>query len=204
MEPIGARPRRSPVGVDARTSRPFRGSRAVAAGEVTWARLAGPAFRPLLTDVYIGSLAEVDDSTWVRAVGLWGRDDGVVAGPLAALAYGAECPWEDRELVMATSRRPTSAEVTVRRDRLLPDEVCSRYGVRLATPARTAFDLARRAPLIEAVAAVDSLAFRCGLTPDHLHAVAAAHPGVRGSAQLRRVTELMDGRAMSLMEPGRA
>ena len=200
MEPIGARRHRRPVGIDAHTSRPFRGSEAVARGEVTWSRLAGPAFRPLLTDVYVGSLAEIDDATWVRAVALWGRGAGVVAGPLAALAYGAEPPWDDRELVLPTSRRPTSAEVTVRRDRLLPDEVCSRYGVAVTTPARTAFDLARRPPLVDAVAAVDSIAHRTGLTPAHLLAVATAHPTVRGSVQLRRVAELMDGRAMSLME----
>ncbi|NMO88898.1 DUF559 domain-containing protein [Actinomycetospora sp. TBRC 11914] len=189
------------MGVDASTTRPFRGSEAVARGEVTWGRLAGPAFRPLLTDVYVGSLAQVDTATWVRAVALWGRGTGVVSGPLAALAFGAECPWDDeRELVMPTSRRPTSAEVAVRRDRLLPDEVCTRYGVRVTSPARTAFDLARRAPLVEAVAAVDSIAYRCRLTPDHLLAVAAAHPAARGSVQVRRVAELMDGRAMSLME----
>jgi hypothetical protein len=143
----------------------------------------------------------VDTATWVRAVALWGRGAGVVSGPLAALAFGAECPWDDEhEIVLPTSRRPTSAEVSVRRDRLLPDEVCTRFGVRVTSPARTAFDLARRGPLVEAVAAVDSIAFRCGLTPAHLLAVAAAHPGVRGSVQVRRVAELMDGRAMSLME----
>lgn len=200
MEPIGVGPRRSPVGVDASTSRPFRGSEAVARGEVTWDRLAGPAFRPLLTDIYVGSLAEIDTGTWVRAVALWGRSEGVVAGPLAAMAFGAECPWEDRELVLPSSRRPTSSEVGVRRDRLLPDEVCTRYGVRVTSPARTAFDLARRGPLVEAVAAVDAIAFRCGITAAHLLAVAAAHPGVRGSVQVRRVAELMDPRAESLME----
>jgi hypothetical protein len=151
------------VGRGAHTDRPFRGSDAVARGEVTWARLAGPAFRPLLTDVYVGSLAEVDTATWVRAVAVWGRGAGVVSGSLAALAFGAECPWDgEREIVLATSRRPTAADVAVRRDRLLPDEACTRFGVRVTSPARTAFDLARRGPLIEAVAAVDSIAFRCG------------------------------------------
>ncbi|HEY2222327.1 hypothetical protein [Actinomycetospora sp.] len=188
------------MGIDACTSRPFRGSEAVARGEVSWGRLAGPAFRPLLTDVYVGSSAEVDTATWVRAVALWGRGAGVVAGPLAARAWEAECPWEERELIMPTSRRETSDEIDVRRDRLLPDEVCFRYGVAVTSPARTAFDLARRGPLVEAVAAVDAVAFRCGLTSAHLLAVAAAHPGARGSVQVRRVVALMDPRAESLME----
>ncbi|MCD2194235.1 hypothetical protein LQ327_12700 [Actinomycetospora endophytica] len=188
------------MGVDAHTSRPFRGSEAVARGDVTWDQLAGPSFLRLLTDVYVGALAEVDTATWVRAVALWGRGSGVVSGPLAALAFGAECPWEDREIVMSSSRRATSSEVGVRRDRLLPGEVCTRLGVAVTSPARTAYDLARRGPLVEAVAAVDVIANRCGLTAEHLLAVADAHPSARGSVQVRRVAELMDPRTAWLME----
>jgi hypothetical protein len=188
------------VGIDAYTSRPFRGSEAVARGEVTWDLLAGPGFRWLLNDLYVGALAELNTATWVRAVAMWGRGAGVVSGPLAAQAFGAECPWDDRELVLPTSRRPTSAEVGVRRDRLLPDEVCTRFGVAVTSPARTAFDLGRRGPLVEAVAAVDVLANRCGLTSEHLLAVADAHPGARGSVQVRQVAALMDPRTGWLME----
>ena len=55
---------------------------------MTWARLAGPAFRPLLTDVHVGARAEVGTPTWVRAVALWGRGAGVVSGALAARVRG--------------------------------------------------------------------------------------------------------------------
>lgn len=186
--------------IDAHTSRPFRGSEAVARGEVTWDRLAGPAFVRLLTDIYVGALAEVDVGTWVRAVALWGRGTGVVSGPLAARAFGAECPWDDREIIMPSSRHATSAEVGVRRDRLLAGEVGTRFGVAVTSPIRTAYDLARRGPLTEAVAAVDVVAHRCGLTAEHLLAAADAHPGGRGSVQVRRVVELMDPRTGWLME----
>lgn len=189
------------MGIDERTKRPFRGSEAVARGEVTWRQLAGPRFVPLLPDIHVGALAEVDTTTWVQAVSLWGRAGGVVAGPLAALAWAGECPWEERELILPTSRRAVAhGEVRVRRDRLLPDEVGRRFGVDLTTPARTAFDLARRSPLPDAVAAVDVLARRCRVTPAHLLGLASAHAGVRGLPQLRRVAELMDSRAGSIPE----
>lgn len=187
--------------LDAHTTRPFRGSDAVAAGDVTWRRLAGPAFRPLLPDVHVGAKAEIDTATWVRAVSLWSHGTGVVAGPLAALAWGGECPWSDRELILPTSRHAVSiGEVRVRRDRLLPDEVGRRFGVPVTTPARTAFDLARRGTLADAVAAVDVLARTCHVTSDHLCAMIAAHPGARGSAQARQVAGLMDGRSGSIPE----
>jgi hypothetical protein len=74
------------------------------------------------------------------------------------------------------------------------------FGLDLTTPARTAFDLARRSPLPDAVAAVDVLARTCRVTPAHLLEIASAHAGVRGLPQLRRVAELMDGRAGSIPE----
>lgn len=136
----------------------------------------------------------------VLTLAVWSRHEGVIGGPLAALAWGAECPWDDAELVMATSRRITPADTTVRVDQLLPEEIAERWGGRMTTPLRTAFDLARRGPLVEAVAAVDALAHACRFTGRDLLDVAARHPGVRGLVQVRRVAALMDPRAESLME----
>ncbi|HEY2194212.1 MAG TPA: hypothetical protein VGH76_18190, partial [Actinomycetospora sp.] len=71
---------------------------------------------------------------------------------------------------------------------------------RITSPVRTAFDLARREPLVEAVAAVDALAHACRFSPDHLRRLAGTHPGARGIVQVRRVLDLMDRRAESLPE----
>lgn len=88
----------------------------------------------------------------------------------------------------------------MRVDELLAEEIAERWGVRMTTPLRTAFDLARRGPLVEAVAAVDALAHACRFTAEDLLDIASHHPGVRGLVQLRRVAALMDERAESLME----
>lgn len=182
------------------TRSPFRGSTAVRAGLITWDRLLGPDFLRLHADVYVGAEAELDTRVRVEALSEWSRGRGVVAGPLAALAYGAECPWEDAEIVTSQHCSVPPSEVTVRRDGLRDEEIATRFGCRLTSPLRTAFDLARREPLVEAVAAVDSLAHVTRFTAFQLRPLAADHPRARGVVVARRVIELMDGRAESLPE----
>ena len=92
---------------NAGTADPFRGSRAVAAGEVTWSRLRRREFVKLHPDTYVGANTAVDLGVRLRALSVWGGDGAVVAGPLAAQAWGADCPWDDEEVVVSTVRRPT-------------------------------------------------------------------------------------------------
>lgn len=182
------------------TTVPFRGSLAVELGLLTPDQLRGPAFRRLHRDTYVGAEAEVDTRVRIQGLCTWSRERGVVAGPLVAMAYGADCPSDDAEIVTGQHCRVAPAGTTVRTDRLRPDEIAERFGCRITSPARTAFDLARRAPLTEAVAAVDALAHVCHLTREHLRRLAEEHPGVRGLTQVRRVIALMDPRAESLPE----
>lgn len=182
------------------TNLPFRGSRAVAIGLVTWDRLFGPDFLRLHPDTYVGVDTEIDVPTRVRALLEWSRDRGVVAGPLAAAALGADCPWEDAEIVLPQRCRRPPADVRARNDVLLPGEVTMRFGCPVTSEVRTAFDLARRTPHVEAVAAVDQLAFREQFGADDLLALVDRHPGARGLVAVRRVIERMDGRAESLPE----
>jgi hypothetical protein len=179
---------------------PFRGSLAVGLGLLTADQLRGPNFVRLHRDVYVGAESQIDTRVRVQALHAWSRERGTVAGPLAALAYGADCPWEDAEVVVPQHFRLAPADITTRTDLLLPDEVAERYGCPITAPARTAFDLARRVPLVEAVAAVDAVAHRCRLTSEHLRRIAAAHPRARGMVQVQRVLELVDPRAESLPE----
>ena len=182
------------------TRSPFRGSTAVRAGLITWDRLLGPDFLRLHADVYVGAATEIDTRVRVEALSEWSRGGGIVAGPLAALTFGAECPWDDAEIVTAQHCRVTPTEVTVRRADLPGAEIATRYGCRLTSPLRTAFDLARREPLVEAVAAVDSLAHVTRFTAQQLRSLADGHPRARGVLAVRRVIEVMDGRAESLPE----
>lgn len=181
-------------------SEPFRGSAAVARGLMTWGRLRGPDFLRLHPDVYVGADAEIDAWVRVRALRVWSRGRATVAGPLAALAWGAECPWEDAELVVPSHVRNPAADVRARLDQVPVEEKAPLYDIGVTTPVRTAFDLARREPLVDAVAAVDALGFACRLTALDLRRLAELHPGVRESVQVRRVLELMDPAAVSCME----
>ena len=69
-----ARPNLSPE-----TSRPFRGSHAVAAGILTRGQLRGPHFRRLFPDVYVPVTAKVDLALRARAAGLLVDGRGAVA-----------------------------------------------------------------------------------------------------------------------------
>ena len=151
-------------------------------------------------DVYVGSAVEIDAWVRVRALRVWSSGRGTVAGPLAALAWGAECPWEDAELIMPGHVRSPGADVRPRVSRVPVDEKAPLYDCGVTTPLRTAFDLAHREPLVDAVAAVDALAFACHLTADELGRLADRHVGVRESVRVRRVLELMDPAAESCME----
>ncbi|WP_230733867.1 type IV toxin-antitoxin system AbiEi family antitoxin [Actinomycetospora endophytica] len=179
---------------------PFRGSLAVGLGLLTADQLRGPNFVHLHRDVYVGADTEIDTRVRVQALHAWSRERGIVAGPLAALAYGADCPWDDAEVVLPQHCRLAPDDIATRTDHLPSDEVVERHGCPITSPARTAFDLARRVPLVEAVAAVDAVAHRCHLTSEHLRRIAAAHPRARGTVQVRRVLELTDPRAESLPE----
>ncbi|WP_433801742.1 hypothetical protein [Actinomycetospora sp. CA-084318] len=183
------------------TTQPFRGTVAVRLGALTPDRLRGPEFIRLYPDTYVGADADLTDIRLrVQALHFWSRGHGIVAGPLAALAHGADCPWDDREVILGRRCRNPPDGVRVRVDAVPPEERVITLGAHVTSPVRTAFDLARRSPLVEAVAAVDALAFRRKFTADDLRALAEAHPGARGLTQVREVLELMNPLAQSLPE----
>jgi hypothetical protein len=187
--------------MDHLTPEPFLGSEAIALGQVTRARLRGPEFVALYRDVYIGASAEVDLRVRLRAVELRIGPGAVIGGPLASVAWGAPCPWEEPEAVLATNRRVARDGIRRRVDQLEGTEISERYGVRLTSPLRTAYDLARRDDaLVELVAAVDALAHVAAFSAADLRLLVDAHPGARGLVTARRVVDLMDPLAESLME----
>lgn len=77
------------------------------------------------------------------------------------------------------------------------EEITVVGGLRVTTPARTAFDLARRLPYGEAVAACDS-ALRCkGTTIEHLRVVQSRHVNWSGARRALRAIDAADGRAQN-------
>jgi very-short-patch-repair endonuclease len=180
---------------------PFRGSTAVAAGALGRGSVRGPRYRRLFPDVYVPAELEVDLALRSRAAYLLVEPDGVLSGYSAAELLGASCGPQDApvELTYPRSRRRLPG-LTMHRELLAADEIVVRGDLRLTTPLRTAFDLARRPSRVEAVAAVDALAHRFDFELDQLRTLRSRHLGLRGSCGLERVLELVDRRAQSPME----
>ena len=182
-------------------SEPFRGSVAVGAGLVTFRQLRGPRFRRLFQDVYVAAGTEVDLNVRSRAAYLLVAGRGAVGGWSAAELLGASCGPQDApaEVITCGNRRHQPG-LRVRRERVPPDELTEVAGVAVTDPLRTAFDLGRRAPLTEAVVAVDALARVHDFAPAALCALIRRHPGARGSRQLPEVIRLANPLAGSPME----
>ncbi len=181
---------------------PFRGSVAVRRGLLTRGQLYGPRYRRLLPDVYAPVLAELDLAARSRAAYLYvGPRRGVLAGFSAAALLGAGCALRRvpaEVLVPRDVRR--HPDLLVRRGTVIDADVCSADGCRVTTPLRTAWDLARRLPLVAAAVAVDALARRGRFEPAALLTRRSMTPGARSCRALDRVVELSDARAESVME----
>lgn len=182
----------------------FRGSAAVAAGLVTRDRLRGPSFVRLFPDVYVPTPDMPPADLSLRSLAAFRLVEargGVLAGYSAAELLGASCGPADgpAEVTVPDGQRRRDG-LLVHRDRLQPGEVWSLGDVRVTSPLRTAFDLARRGDLVEGVVAVDRLANRHGFSPDLLLHFGARYRGARGNRQLAEVLAHADRRAGSPME----
>jgi hypothetical protein len=182
----------------------FRGSAAVrAAGLVTPGQLRGPAYLRLFPDTYVRRAAEPPKlALRAYAAHLYSGRRGILSGYSAADRLGAEChpPQAPAELTVRRGNLRSRAGLLVHRDRLRHDEYEVDAGVPVTTALRSAYDLARWLPLVEAVVAVDALARRGRFPPSAVLEVAGRYPGARGRAQLPRVVGLADARAGSPME----
>ncbi|MGW0157750.1 hypothetical protein ACWDUN_00355 [Mycobacterium sp. NPDC003323] len=175
------------------------GSQARAAGTVTENDLRR-GYDRVHRDIYKPrghrlTLTERIEGAWLRT-----RREGVVAGVAASALLGAR--WIDDdipiEMIWNVSRPPPG--IIVRRDRLAPDEIMVDNCVRLTTPARTAFDLARFQPRGTALARLDALQYAYAFRPQDVLALADRYRGARGITQVRELLPLVDGGAASPQE----
>jgi very-short-patch-repair endonuclease len=178
---------------------PFIGSEALAAGYVS-RRTLHSRHHMVYRNVYVRKDCELTAATRAVAAWLWSGRTATVAGLSAAALHGSR--WIDWQLPAELNRAEAcrTSGIIIRREALLADERCAVAGIPVTTPARTAFDLGRRAGLIGAAIRLDALANVTQLTPAAIGAVAERHPGARGAVQLRRVIELMDGGSESPQE----
>jgi very-short-patch-repair endonuclease len=169
---------------------------------VTKNHLRGPRFRRVFPDVYVRG--ETTDDLALRsraAFQLVGASGGVLAGYSAAELLGADCaprgvPAE--VLVERKYRRRPGLRVSY--GRVAPVDIVEVDRCRVTSPLRTAWDLARRLDLVDAVVAVDALARRGGFAPAALLSRRDAQPGARACRRLAEVVAVADPRAESPME----
>ncbi len=178
---------------------PFRGAEALDAGLLTVRELRR-FYRPVYPGVYAPREAEVSALQRAQAAWLWSRRRGVLAGLSAQTVLGAQWvePGLPAELVHSNQRTPPL--LVVHADTIAPGETQTVAGMTVTTPARTAFDVGRRLPLVDGVQRIDALMNATDVNVADIEAVAARHPGVRGQAQLRRTLMLVDGGAESPYE----
>lgn len=175
------------------------GSEALAAGTLTRYQLIAD-YRRVLPDVYVPKQASLTLVDHVRSGWLWSRRRGIVCGLSASALHGAR--WVDHtlpvELNLSHNKAPDG--VTVRRDTLLAGETVGRYGMSVTSVERTAFDLARRAPLGRSVQHLDALANATHFKVADVLAIAERHPRLRGIRQVQDALALVDAGAQSPKE----
>lgn len=174
-------------------------SEALAAAALTEYALRS-GHRRVLPNVWVAAGSGLSLAERIEAAWLWSGRRAVIAGLPAAALLGSS--WVDDtvpiELIWENNRAP--AGVVTRRGAVLPGETQQIAGMLVTTPARTGFDLGRRAPLGRAVAHLDALVRATRLDPADIPALAQRHPHVRGLRQLPRAVDLIDAGAQSPRE----
>ncbi|BBZ30014.1 hypothetical protein MMAD_43090 [Mycolicibacterium madagascariense] len=178
---------------------PFVGSEALEAGVVTKYQLRHD-FHCVFPGVYIDRRASPTLHQKARAAWLWSHRQGVTAGLTAAGLHGSK--WIDDEqpveLIWPNARRPCGLKTFD--FRLVADEFDELHGMRVTTPARTAFDLGRRGGQGRAVARLDALGNATRFSVDDVLAIADRHRGARGLRHLTGALDLYDPGAESPRE----
>jgi hypothetical protein len=180
--------------------RVFLGSESVAAGDVTKYQLRAH-YQRVFPDVYAHGDGPISVEDYALAAFLWSRRRAVVTGVAASALYGAK--WVDAtktsiELNYPNNKSPQG--IVTRDETLLDDEVRTLHGLPVTTLQRTAFDLARRGTVGQAVARIDSLANATRFATKDVLELMQRHPGLSGVRRVPKVLDLVDAGAQSPKE----
>ncbi len=175
---------------------------AVRAGRVTRDVLRGPRFQKLGLDVFAAADLPADLANRSRGVALRLNGGAVLSGLSAAELLGARFAPADSsvEVTVPGGDYRENPGLVVHRDLLADDEVTVVDGVPVTSPLRTAWDLARSLPTVEAVVAVDALARVGGFDPSALLRIQRRYPRARWRRRVPGVIDLSDPLAESPME----
>lgn len=178
---------------------PFRGSRAVACGRCTRNDLR-LRYRRLFRDVYIDARVELTAATRARAAWLAMGPNATLAGLSAAAVFGTRWLDPTAPAEVVRTRRHTQAGIIVHTYCLDDDDVTLVDGMRVTTPARTAFDIARSRDAREAVPILDALLRATRTTPADVADLGARKPRMPGVRDVLEMLELVDPGAESPQE----
>jgi hypothetical protein len=178
---------------------PFRASEALDAGALTFRELRR-FHAAVYPRVWVPRGVELTVGQRAKAAWLWSGRSGVLAGLSASAVLGAK--WIDADSpveLVHTNRRPPPG-IAVHTDQLSSGETLIARALPVTTPARTAFDLGRRLPLLDGVQRIDALMNATDVKVVAVEDVIARHPGVRGLRRLRETLTFVDGGAESPYE----
>ena len=183
--------------------RAFRASDALRGGLLTRAQLRSSAWQRVIRGVYADARLPLDHELKARAAALVIPSSAAITGVSAAWFWGARLasPNDPVDIVAMPGRRVGVAdEIRVRTSPVPPADTDMLSGIRLTTPVRTAWELALRLPLAEAVAYGDALARLGRIDLASLDSYLRHRAGQRGCRIAKTVFALIDGRAESPQE----
>jgi very-short-patch-repair endonuclease len=171
-------------------------SEAIASGRLTRRELDRD-YTKLFRNVYARNGVRLTARDKAIAGWLWSGRSATLAGCSAAAVLGSR--WLDgsapAELIRANRRAPDG--ICVYSDALVERDVCRVGAMRVTTPARTAFDIARRHSLLVAVPRIDALLRVSGCTVLEVSEVLHQNPGLRGVRAAAKSLGLADAGAES-------
>jgi hypothetical protein len=171
-------------------------SEALTSGRLTRREL-DRRYTKLFRNVYAMRGVELTARDKAVSAWLWSGRSATLAGCSAAAVLGSR--WLDvsvpAELIRPNRRAPRG--ISVYSDALGDRDICRVGDMRVTTPARTAFDIARRQPMLVAVPRIDALLRVSGCSVLDARAVMDRNPGVRGGRKAAKALDLADAGAES-------
>lgn len=183
-----------------RMSTPFIGREAVRTGTLTRGQLRS-RYSALQPRVYVpkNTVRTLEANT--VAAWLWTDRRAIIAGRAAAALHGARWIADTTPVELIAKHQRRRRGVTIRDERITPDEICRIGDLDVTTPLRTALDLARFLPRDTAVTHLDALGAATGIDAGQVLELAARYrPGLRGIRSARTALALMDTGAQSPKE----
>ncbi|WP_149361136.1 hypothetical protein [Lolliginicoccus suaedae] len=163
-------------------------------------RTAQRHYTRLLPGVYLDPAAPVTALAKAHAAWLWADGACVLSGLSAAAAHGTRWLPSDAPAEVAVDRIVRVRGLVAHRDRIHPCHITERLGMQVTSPARTAFDLARRHETESAIQHIDALCRATDLAPANLLGLASTLRATPGAARLRALAGLVDPGAESPRE----